>query len=98
MFDVVVDSDPIDGDVTVGDLISLLTIVGAIVLFCWSCNWTVVVDGKLFDVVTSDTWHGSRFICNKYGSNKTRNQTKKSYQTDGQTTLAESVGMGKKVK
>lgn len=67
MFDATLDSDTIDEDVSVGDLISLLTIGRsvAIVLLCCSCNWTVVVDGKLFDVVTSDTWHGSRFIYDK---------------------------------
>lgn len=69
MFDVAVDSDTIVEDDSVGDLISLLTIGRSvvIVLFCCSCNWTVFDDGKLFDVVTSDTWHGSRFIWNKNG-------------------------------
>lgn len=78
MFDVGIDSDTADAGavVWVGDFISLLTIGWwwlALVLFdcSWcsnefgwvcACSWTVVVDWKLFEVVTSDTWHGSRFI------------------------------------
>lgn len=78
MFDDAIDSDTVDeDDVPVGDLISLLTTVRSAAFFLlecplcnalgdwiwvWTCSWVEADDGKLFDVVTSDTWHGSRFI------------------------------------
>lgn len=64
MFDEAVDIDTEDEVASVGDLISLLIIDECviIVLSCFCC-WTDAFGGILFDVVTSDTWHGSRLIC-----------------------------------
>lgn len=42
--------------VVVGDFCSILIIA-------WGCEVKEVVERRLFDVVTSDTWHGSRLIC-----------------------------------
>lgn len=79
MFDVAIDSDVAEeGDIPVGDFISFLTISWSMtfVLFdcSWcsefcvcACSWTFDDDWKLFEVVTSDTWQGSRFICDKKG-------------------------------
>lgn len=47
--------DASDDDVVVGDFCSILIIAGV--------PENEVVAMRLFDVVTSDTWHGSRLIC-----------------------------------
>lgn len=52
MLDVIEASD--DVDVVVGDFCSILIIAGV--------PENEVVAMRLFDVVTSDTWHGSRLI------------------------------------
>lgn len=53
-----------------GEVVSILTMVeAAAARWCWLCatddddDWFDWKCPKLFDVVISDTWHGSRFIC-----------------------------------
>lgn len=56
MLDELVMDVKFDCDVLVGDFCSILIIVGVPAV-------NDAVASKLFDVVTSDTWHGSRLIC-----------------------------------
>lgn len=82
--------------VSVGDFISLLTIgrsaLARTVLsngswcskfFAWvcACKWTVRVDWVLFEVVISDTWHGSCFIYTRWDKITERNRKKNTTRT-----------------